>query len=158
MGRSDFYAYLTLLQELSAALADLTKIEQEKTQTVRNDDLGGLNECMKQEQALTMTLRGYEQKRMALLHALGLNGVPLNGLLSHAPEDCLDETKRTVEELRRQYSLFRGASEVARDTLECNLHQIEKILQKLHSNGKDGPGYQSQESQLPSQLRTDFRA
>ena len=37
------------------------------------------------------------------------------------------KVKETVEALRRKYDVFRSASEVARNTLECNLHAIERI-------------------------------
>lgn len=158
MDQTKFRGYLALLRELSGALADLTEVEQEKTRAVRGDDLNGLNACMKREQVLTMTLRGYDQKREAFLSALDLTGVPLGGLPARAPEECRDETRRTVEELRREYALFHGAFEVARDTLECNLHQIEKILNQMDAGGEGGPGYGNGESQLPPSLRTDFRA
>ena len=158
MDEQAFRNYLHLLQELCGTLSALTEIEQEKTQTVRGDDLAGLNACMKREQALTLALRGYDQKREAALTALGLTGVPLSQLAARAPEGCRAEARSTVEELRLQYSLFRSAAEVSRDTLECNLHQIEGVLQKMEAEGTGSSGYEKEEPQIPPTLRTDFRA
>lgn len=156
MNEMDFREYLAFLRDLSETLGEITKVEQEKAEFVRNDDLDGLNECMKQEQALSMTLRSYDQKRNALLTLLNLQDVPLRGLLAHAPDPYRLETKQTVEELCRQYALFRSAFEVAQDTLECNLHQVEKLL--LKSEAAADVGYQEVSPQLPAPMRTDFRA
>lgn len=156
MGTIDFHGYLELLRQLSQTIAQLTQVEQEKAEAVLQDDLERLNQCMKQEQVLSLTLRGYDQKREAALAALQLTGVPLSGLATHAPAELQIETQQCVEALLAQYRLFQGVSEVTRDTLECNLHQINQILEGL-DNGKNA-GFQGNEPELPRPMRTDFRA
>lgn len=158
MDKTGFAGYLAFLRDLSETLEKITKVEQEKTQFVRADDLDGLNVSMKQEQALSMTLRSYDQKRTVMLEKMGLQDVPLRNLLSYAPSELKEETRRTVEQVCRQYALFRGAFEVAQDTLECNLHQIDQILQAANSQGESDTGYQETVPQIPSHMRTDFRA
>lgn len=158
MNKSNFWDYLVFLRNLGATLDELTEVEREKERFVRTDDLDGLNECMKREQALTLTLRSYDKKRDEMLLLLGLKDVPLRKLLDYAPAEYREETKKTVEQLSRQYALYRGAFEVARDTLECNLHQIEKILRAEDPDAAAQTDYQEPSPQLPTRLRTDFRA
>lgn len=158
MDRNDFREYLGFLKTLGDTLEEITRVEQEKTEFVRTDDLDGLNECMKREQALSLTMRSHDQKRETVLRTLGLEGVPLRSLMDHAPAQDYEETKQTVEQLCRQYALFRGAYEVARDTLECNLHQIEKIIQAEDPDAVAPGGYQDAPAELPPRMRTDFRA
>ncbi|MEA4992739.1 MAG: flagellar export chaperone FlgN [Oscillibacter sp.] len=158
MDRNDFREYLGFLKALGDTLEEITRVEQEKTEFVRTDDLDGLNECMKREQALSLTMRAHDQKREAVLRTLGLEGVPLRSLMDYAPAQDYEETKRTVEQLCRQYALFRGAFEVARDTLECNLHQIEKMIQAEDPDAMASGGYQETSAELPPRMRTDFRA
>ncbi|MDF2838895.1 MAG: hypothetical protein K0S60_598 [Evtepia sp.] len=67
----DYQGYFAFLRELTKTLSHLTEVEQRKTLAVRQDDLDALNECMKQEQAFSLSLRGYDQKRQAAL--IGLN-------------------------------------------------------------------------------------
>lgn len=105
-----------------------------------------------------MSLRGYDQKRQTALDSIGLSGVPLSQLAARAPEDCRDETRKVAEELRLQYTQFLGAAEVARDTLECNLHQIETILQKLEADETGRDGYEKKDPHIPPALGADFRA
>lgn len=158
MQKTAFQEYLAFLRALGDTLKEITRVEQEKTEFVRMDDLDGLNECMKREQALSLAMRSHDQKREALLKALGLEDVPLRGLMDHAPAGDYEETKRTVEQLCRQYALFRGAFEVARDTLECNLHQIEQFLRSENPDAPASAGYQEASPEPPPHMRTDFRA
>jgi len=154
----DFQGYLTLLRDLKATLSQLTDIEHEKTQAVRNDDLNGLNLCMKQEQALSLSLRGFEQKQQAARVDLGLENVPLRDLAAHAPPPLQAETLQLAQELRLQYQVFHAAFEVAQNTLECNLHQIEKVLTDLGGEPRSTIGYEDPGPSLPQNMRTDFRA
>ena len=103
---------------------------------------------MKQEQAVSLSLRSVEQKRAVMLEQLGLKGVDLRHLQEHAPAEFDLETKRVAEELRRQYTLFQTASQVARDTLECNLREIQRVQAQKQG---DAPTLDN----LPHQ--TDFR-
>lgn len=126
MMTAQWQEYLKLLDQLGGVVEQLTEIEQEKTAAVSNGDVDGVDDCMKREQALSMSLRGMEQRREKLLGQLGLQKVPLRELEEHAPQGMEMEVKAAAEELRRQYNLFQVASQVARDTLECHLRAIEK--------------------------------
>lgn len=119
--------YLTLLDSLSRTLEQLTQVERDKNTAAAQGDLAGVEACMKREQVLSLSLRGYDQKRDKMLAELGLEGAALNQLEDRSPPELQLETKRTVEELRRQYALFQAASQVVRNTLEVNLREIERI-------------------------------
>ena len=71
----DFSEYLNFLEELEHTLQQLVDVEQKKAAAVSARDLDALNDCMKREQAFSMTLKGFEQKRARLLAALGLEDV-----------------------------------------------------------------------------------
>ena len=139
--------YLALLESLGGTLEELTGLEQAKTQAVSKGDLPAVEDTMKREQVISLSLRGLDQKREKLLAALGLTGVPLRDLAERAPESVRMEAKAAAEKLRQKYEVFQSASDVARNTLECNLHAIEK-LQKAHE-------VQPEERSL---RQSDFRA
>ena len=54
---------LHFLSELQQELDRLTQLQPQKIDAVRAHDLDVLNDCMKQEQAISLSLRGLEQKR-----------------------------------------------------------------------------------------------
>ena len=143
--------YLKLLEGLSHTLEQLTLVERDKNAAATQGDLAGVEACMKREQVLSLSLRGYDQKRDKMLSELGLKGVTLSQLEDHSPPELQLETKRTVEELRRRYALFQAASQVARDTLEVNLREIERF-QAIRAGDEGIAKEQSKDHQ------TDFRA
>ena len=134
--------YMKLLDNLGNTLEKLTEIERTKTAAVASADLAGVEECMKQEQVMSLSLRGMDQKREKLLDRLGLTGARLRDLEAHSPEELRMETRQTVERVRQRYEVFRSASEVARNALESNLHVIEQ-LQKA----QDAPPPEDQKRQ-----------
>ena len=143
--------YLKLLDGLSRTLEQLTQVEHDKNTAAIHGDLAGVEACMKKEQVLSLSLRGTDQRRDKMLAELGLKGVTLSQLEDHSPPEFQLETKRTVEELRRQYTLFQAASEVVRNTLEVNLREIERI-QAVQAGDKGVAEEQRKNHQ------TDFRA
>ena len=146
-----FLPYLQLLRELAGKLDQLGQYAQEKITAVGNDDLMALDEVMKQEQAISLSLRSFDIRREKMLAGLGLEGVNLSGLPDRAPQELRLEVKAAAERLRQQYSVFQAASEVARNTLECNLRAIEQL--QAQRMGDD-----AQAKELRNTRQTDFRA
>ena len=120
--------YFAFMEQLGKTLEQLTELAKEKTVAVRRDDLLAVDDCMKREQALGLSLRAMDKKRDKLLAAIGLENVTLSGLAQHCPEELQQEARTAAAQLRDRYDLYRSASDVARTTLECNLHQIERMM------------------------------
>lgn len=153
-----YLAYLNLLDDLRRVLESLTNIARQKTDAVRRDDLNALDLALKQEQAQGLALRGLEQRMAKELQRLGLTNVTLSQLGDHYPEELQLKARSTAEALKNQYDLYQAAAEVARNTLECNLHEIEKFLANAESSPLGGAGYTAPGAELPSAMKTDFRA
>lgn len=155
-----YLSYLDLLDSLGRELEKLTDLAQQKTAAVRKDDLNGLDQILKQEQVISLSLRGVEQRRAKQLGQLGLESVKLSDLPAHYPAELRLKAKEAVETLQRRYRVYQAAAEVARNTLECNLHEIEKFLAAAENGGASGggPGYAPGSVELPPSFKTDFRA
>ncbi len=76
----EYSDYLALLSELCQLFDQISHVEQQKIDAVQGHALDELNEAMKREQALTLALRGCEQKRETLLTGLGLTGISLRDM------------------------------------------------------------------------------
>ncbi|MBD5151367.1 MAG: hypothetical protein HDT15_02615 [Oscillibacter sp.] len=135
--------YLSLMENLGQKMDELTGLERIKIQAVGSGDLETLDECMKKEQVISLSLRGMDQKRNKLMGELGITGVHLRDLVEHAPDDLKWETKEAAEKLRKKYDLFQSASSVARNTLECNLHAIEQAQKAQDVQPEEGPHRQA---------------
>lgn len=143
--------YLGFMKKLSRTLEELAQVERDKNDAASQGDLYRVEECMKREQVMSLTLRGYDQKRDKMLSELGLRGVTLSQLEAHSPDEFQLETKAAVEELRRQYKLFQAASQVARDTLEINLRGIEQAQTRQAGDAAEA-------AETRKNHQTDFRA
>ncbi len=154
-----FSAYLDLLHDLSGYLDQLSELARQKVDVVRQDDLLALDEVLKQEQAMTLTLRGLEQRRVKLVKELGLEGTSLIDLPQKSPEELEDRARQTAEELRGSYKIYRSCADTARNTLELNLHQIEKLAAAAGTDPAVlGAGYEAPGVEPPKNMKTDFRA
>ena len=121
----DMFAFL---EKLGGKLEELTELQKEKTRAVRLDDLLAVNECMKKEQVISLSLRGMEIERAKLLKELGLEQFPLSAMPERCPPELRIEARAVAEKLRNRYLIYQSAAQVARGTLEVNLHQIEKMI------------------------------
>lgn len=154
-----FRSYLGVLRELSGTLDRLTPLAQQKADAVRSDDLLALDEVLKQEQALALNLRGLEIKRVKLVPQLGLDNVPLSRLHEHCPAQLSEEARKTAADLRQRYETYRSYADMVRNTLELNLHQIDKFLTEAGVDPKlAAQGYEAPPSEPPQNMKTDFRA
>ena len=141
--------YLHQLDQLSGILEQLTEVEREKTAAVSRGDLAAVDACMKKEQVFSLNLRGFDQKRGKLMAQLGITGTALRQLEELSPPEAILETKRTAERLRQQYQVFQSASDVARNTLECNLRVIEVEQKRREAESQ---------AAVPEVRQADFRA
>lgn len=128
MDQTMFKAYLGILRELTKIIGQLTEQARQKLQEVRADNVKGVDDCIRQEQVLSLSLRGLDQRREKALKALGLEGVPLSGLAEHAPLELRAETVDVVRGLQGSYQAYTTASSAARAALERVLHQVDRML------------------------------
>ena len=144
--------------QLGQELDRLAQLQKRKIGAVRAHDLEALNDCMKQEQAVSLALRGLEQRRGQLLEELGLAGVPLLELDRHCPPEHRSAVARATEGLRRQYALLRSAQEAARTVVETDLRAVNRELERRGLLTDEEDTYQAPAAPPLRGLGTDFRA
>lgn len=145
-----YEAYFTLLERFGECLDRLSELAKRKNIAAKRGDVLTVNECMKEEQTISLTLRHMDQRRLKLLAALGLEGVPLSALADHCPPAQRQAARAAAETLRRKRELYRAAADAARATLECSLHNVEKLIEARSPGGVV-------EQRAHSGLFTDFR-
>ena len=154
-----FRAYFGVLGDLSGILDRLVPLAQQKAEAARAGDLMAMDEVLKQEQALSLNLRGLELNRQKLASQLGLDGTPLSEMPGRCPAELRDEARKAADGLRKSYEIYRSYSNMARNTLELNLHQIDKYLESAGVDPKLAvQGYEAPPAEPPKKMKTDFRA
>ena len=154
----DMENLLRFFTELRQELDHLTQLQQQNIEAVRAHDLEVLNGCMKQEQAVSLALRGLEQKREKLLEALGLSGVPLLELDRRCPPKYRGEVAQATDKVRKQYALLRSAQEAARTVVEKDLRAVNQELERRGLRSESDDSYQTPSSSPLRGMGADFRA
>ena len=113
-----YEAYFTLLGKIGELLDRLSELARTKNVAAQRGDVLTVNECMKEEQSIGLTLRRMDQQRDKLLATLGLQGVPLSALPRRCPP---------------------AQRQAARATLECSLHNVEKLIEANTPGGELQP-------------------
>lgn len=145
--------YLRHLEELSGLLERMSQTARNKLMAAREGDLTALDECMKQEQAYSMSLRGMDQKRDKMLAAMGLTGVTLSALADHYPEELQMQASKAAEQAMNRYEEYLSAADAARTTMECALRDIDRMMPE-----NQRAQLEAEEPAPPPRMRTDFRA
>ena len=154
-----YCSYLELLDGLRTSLDQLCILAQQKSDAVRRDNLLDLDEVLKQEQAISLSLRGYEQKRLKLIAALQLEKVPLAAFAAHCPANLQAQAAKAVEALQQSYAAYQRESGLARQVLESNLRDLDKAIEQLGGPAPEGgAGYTPPNVEPPQNMKTDFRA
>ena len=147
----DTSALLAFLEALSQALDALTALQQQKLTALRGHDLEQLNDCMKQEQALSLSLRSLERQRTALAA-----DVPLGELSRLCPPDRQAEVTALTEHLRRQREVLKSAQNAAYTLAQKELRAVNRALEAQGVSPEMAQHYQT--AGRSGSLRTDFRA
>ena len=150
----DYAELAKLLEELAQTVDLLSQSQREITAAARAEDLAALGECMKTEQAYALTLRNLDKKRQEMQSRMGIADHTLRMVRSAAPDEESGRLIRQAEtRLSESYKVLQSASEIARSTLECNLHQVEKMIEHLGVDPK-----QALENPTRGGAHTDFHA
>lgn len=156
-----YQAYLALLHSLGESLEQLSALARKKVAAANADDLMGLDEVMKQEQAMTLAFRGMEQTREKLLAQLGYGNVPLSRLPERFPPELQGTAREAVTRLQQQYQDYRKEADAARTIMERHLREIDGIIAGMGGapTPEGGPGYvPPPPPDTPPNMKTDFRA
>lgn len=153
----EYRDYLRFLSDLHQELEHLIQIGQQKIDAVRSHDLDELNTCIRQEQAISLSLRGMDQKRQKILSALGMEQVPLRKLADCCPKEFQAETACLIEKILRDNHIIESIQTPVRSVLEQELRLIQSELEARGVEQDRNPNYQSTPAARPAELRTDIR-
>lgn len=154
----EYQEYLNLLSNLLQEIERLTEIARNKQEAVQGHDLDQLNDCIKQEQAVSLRLRGLDQKREKILAALGFSQITLREMPNHCPKEYQGETRTFAERISRAYQVLQSIQSASRSMMEHDLRLIQKELESRGIDPEIDENYQHMPGAQSPEMRTDFRA
>ena len=132
-------AYLQLLTEIKDVIEQLTGVEKQKLDAVHAADLPAVDECIRQEQAISLSLRSLDHRRTNMLQELNLAKVNLSSLAEQFPAELRAEASKTAAALRSSYNDYVSISEATRMALERGLREIDSMMQPAQASAPAQP-------------------
>ena len=124
----NYVNFISLIKELIELFDALIAVEQKKLDSVVNNNISVVEECMKKEQAFVLRLRGLEQQRESIQTAMGMQGMAFREILTKVPQEILDELAPLFQELSEKVRAFQSVNDNAKDAIQVNLYQIQSVL------------------------------
>lgn len=119
--------------EISKFIEELTVVENKKFQAALQNNIYIVNECMKQEQAFLMKLKGIDKKREDLQKKLGYENLSFKEIIEKAPLDEKTKLKEVFDMVQNNYKIYKEVFSNAQNAIEVNLHKINKKLESLNA-------------------------
>ncbi len=123
-----FNNYTAFLTNLCAELDNLTELQKKKIDAIDTHNLESIDECIKQEQAASLKMRGLEQQRIKVLNELGLVGVKMTDMAEKSPDEFKDEIKQLVELTVASHNNFLQHQSKVKQLIHRNLNIVETSL------------------------------
>ena len=124
----NYVNFISLIKELIELFDALIAVEQKKLDSVVNNNISVVEECMKKEQAFVLRLRGLEQQRESIQTAMGMQGMAFREILTKVPQEILDELAPLFQEHSEKVRAFQSVNDNAKDAIQVNLYQIQSVL------------------------------
>ena len=134
-----YEAYFAMLGKFGEFLDRLSELATAKIVAAQRGDVLTVNECMKEEQSIGLTMRHMDSRREKLSAALGLRDVPLSRMAERCPPAQRQAARAAADALLDKARVFRAASDAARSTIERSLHNVEKRIAANAPGGELAP-------------------
>lgn len=134
--------FVEVIQEMIDFFEQFQTLEKVKLESVRDNDIIKLEECMKKEQAEILVLRGLERKQAQIQKELGFENATFREIIDLAPVEQKAELEAMYTELSNSLETFKSTTDGIKKTIELNMYAIDNALKRMvenkkHSNGKE---------------------
>jgi Mg2+ and Co2+ transporter CorA len=124
---------IDVIEDMIHLFQNLIQIEQSKLEAAVKNRVTHVEDCMNQEQAAILKLRGLEKKREVCQEQLGYKNDTFQQILSKTTGTEHNQLKKLFDSLSYQVRQFQEVNESARSMIEVNLHMINKELNNSQS-------------------------
>ncbi|ADL05954.1 flagellar export chaperone FlgN [Lacrimispora saccharolytica] len=131
--------FIAVIEDMIQLFQELIHIEQSKLEAAAKNRITHVEECMNQEQAAILKLRGLDKKRETCQEQLGYKNDTFQQILLKTSGAEHNQLKQLFDSLTYEVRLFQETNESARSMIEINLHMINKELnnsQKVKTKDK----------------------
>lgn len=129
---------MRIIQDLTAVAGNIARVENIKTAAATEKRHELLDNCIQEEQAYLLKLRGLEQHRIKLQKVLGWNSLTLLQILAVASPEQKKSLTPLFERLEQQLEYLQHVREAAEQIIRVRLHELEVFAQRNASYDSRG--------------------
>ena len=119
-----------LINELTGMFEELNGVEDKKKEAILKDRPTEVEDCMKQEQVLTLRFKSCEKKVEEMLKQAGEEDKTLKDLLDQLSPEEREELLPLYERLQSSVLSYRELNNTVADLLKVRLHSVEKKIEQ----------------------------
>ena len=128
---------MKVIKDMTSLFEEYLPLEEKKLQAAQEKDVRALEDCMTQEQALTLKVRGLEQQREKVQAQYGWDGMTFRQIIDKQTDGKQREYLDAFDALSRALRAFKSANESALTVVNLNLRGIQNATNQT-GYGRDG--------------------
>ncbi|MCI8295831.1 MAG: hypothetical protein HFG22_08105 [Lachnospiraceae bacterium] len=132
--------FITVIKDLTTLAGDLTRIERAKADAASQKQHHVLDDCIQDEQAYILKLRGFEQHRIKQMKILGWDGLTFRQVLEKADPDQKERLTPLFTALEQQLTQLTQAKGAADQIIRVRVHELERLIALQGGSGYDSGG------------------
>ena len=130
-----FGKFRNLMEEYDELLMELLEIEEDKIMAISDENLDFLNECIRDEEAGMLKMRGLDITRDAITKEIGYVGKTFKHILEIVAADYRDELQPLFNSISEKTRRLKELSDSIRNMLESKMMLNESMIESLNKPG-----------------------
>lgn len=130
-----FGKFRNLMEEYDELLMELLEIEEDKIMAISDENLDFLNECIRDEEAGILKMRGLDIRRDAITKEIGYVGKTFKQILEIVAADYRDELQPLFNSISEKTRRLKELSDSIRNMLESKMMLNESMIESLNKPG-----------------------
>lgn len=130
-----FRKFRNLMEEYDELLMELLEIEEDKIMAISDENLDFLNECIRDEEAGILKMRGLDIRRDAITKEIGYVGKTFKQILEIVAADYRDELQPLFNSISEKTRRLKELSDSIRNMLESKMMLNESMIESLNKPG-----------------------
>lgn len=131
---NDYSSFIKVIKDFIQLFEAMIPLEQKKLDSVVNQKISVVEDCMNQEQAAILRLKGLEIKRQKIQKELGVEDLTFRQILEKVSPEIKDNLQPLFDELTEKIHTFQSINASAKDAIEVNLHVVQSALASGSTN------------------------
>ncbi|MGP1442346.1 MAG: flagellar export chaperone FlgN [Anaerovoracaceae bacterium] len=128
-----FGKFVDLMEEYDELLTELLEIEDDKIHAISHEELDLLNECIRDEEAGMLKMKGLDMRRDAITEEIGYVGKTFRQILEVVAADYRDELQPLFNSISEKTRRLKDISDSVRNMIESKMILNKSMIESLNN-------------------------